>query len=49
MFGTGISSVFAGRSPFSFSALDVKTMAMVMLRKRLSPQHQECHAQALVR
>ena len=24
---------FAGRSPFSFSALDIKTMAMVMLRK----------------
>jgi hypothetical protein len=24
---------FAGRSPFSFSALDVKTMAMVMLKK----------------
>jgi len=24
---------FVGRSPFSFSALDVKTMAMVMLRK----------------
>lgn len=24
---------FAGRSPFSFSALDVKTMAMVMLRR----------------
>lgn len=24
---------FAGRSPFSFSALDMKTMAMVMLRK----------------
>ena len=24
---------FAGRSPFSFSALDVKTMAMVLLRK----------------
>jgi len=23
----------AGRSPFSFSALDVKTMAMVMLRR----------------
>jgi hypothetical protein len=24
---------FAGRSPFSFAALDIKTMAMVMLRK----------------
>lgn len=24
---------FVGRSPFSFSALDIKTMAMVMLRK----------------
>ncbi|MDM0110671.1 exonuclease [Variovorax sp. J22R133] len=24
---------FAGRSPFSFSALDIKTMAMTMLRK----------------
>jgi len=24
---------FAGRSPFSFSALDIKTMAMVMLKK----------------
>lgn len=24
---------FAGRSPFSFSALDIKTMAMVMLRR----------------
>lgn len=27
---------FAGRSPFSFSALDIKTMAMVMLRKDYS-------------
>jgi len=24
---------FAGRSPFSFSGLDIKTMAMVMLKK----------------